>query len=237
MFPRFLATSATAAMLVALFQPGSHAAKPNTTTPVPLNVVVDDSAGMRVTSDGLGAYSDGVDGVGANIDQYGDVIINLQTTNVSYRKVQYSYAEPLDGQALPAILASYLDADRSISPEYSYLSTLRANAADPKLQDLPVSAQSCLEGGFAFTLPDAKKTQYRNSFHRGGTNVDRSAETSYLIATRVDSDTWTLEPAAGCGFPLEGVAQLIETPTVGKFSFKDRGLYHMPMKLTLSRKP
>src|SRR6476646_929411 len=76
------------------------AAKPGTTPPVALTVTVHDtdSTGTlcQICSDGGGAYVDGTDGVSANIDQYGNIIINFQTGRNPLRKLHYEYSGALD---------------------------------------------------------------------------------------------------------------------------------------------
>ena len=94
-------------------------AKPGTVTPVPLEVVFDDSPGRRITSDGQGPYSDGVDGVAAQIDQYGNVILNFQTTQSAMRKVHFDYSDPLGATGAPP-----LDENNVIAPPNSYFATL-----------------------------------------------------------------------------------------------------------------
>ena len=203
-------------------------AKPGTVTPVPLDVVFDDSPGRRITSDGQGPYSDGVDGVAAQIDQYGNVILNFQTTQSAIRKVHFDYSDSLGGTGGPPV-----DVNNVIAPPNSYFATLHPTGQ--KLQGMAVGSSLCLEAGFSFTLDDAPRTQYRNSFHRDlGRPIDFT-NTSYMVATRT-ATTWELEPkAAGCQ-SVPDVIKLIATPTRGKFTFTDHGLYLMPMKMTLTAK-
>ena len=80
------------------------AAKPGTTAPVALTVTVHDTDtnGMacQICSDGGGGYVDGTDGVAANIDQYGNIIINFQTGRNPLRKLHYEYSGALEGQTV-----------------------------------------------------------------------------------------------------------------------------------------
>ena len=205
-------------------------AKPGTVTPVPLDVEFDDSPGRRITSDGQGPYSDGVDGVAAQIDQYGNVILNFQTTQSAMRKVHFDYSDPLDATGAPPDE----DGDNIIAPPNSYLATLPGNGQ--KLQNMAVGSSQCLEAGFSFTIEDASRTQYRNSFHRNlGANIDFT-NTSYLVATRTLPTEWELEPKATPCQNVIDVIKLVETPTRGKFNFTDDGRYYMSMKITLKEK-
>ena len=160
-------------------------AKPGTVTPVPLEVVIRRLApGRRITSDGQGPYSDGVDGVAAQIDQYGNVILNFQTTQSAIRKVHFDYSDPLGATGAPPV-----DGNNVIAPPNSYFATLHPNG--PKLQGMAVGSSLCLEAGFSFTLDDASRTQYRHSFHRDlGRPIDFT-DTSYLVATRTETRVGT----------------------------------------------
>jgi hypothetical protein len=204
-------------------------AKPGTVTPVPLEVEFDDvSPGRRITSDGQGSYSDGEQGVAAQIDQYGNVIVNFQTTGSPLRQVRFDYTESLGATGSPPV-----DEDNVIAPPNSYFATLHPNG--PKLQEMALGDSQCLEAGFSFTLDDASRTQYRHSFHRDlGRPIDFT-DTSYLVATRTEAG-WELEPKADDCQPEIDVIKLIATPTRGKFKFTDHGRYRMSMKMTLTAK-
>lgn len=194
------------------------AQKPNTKPPVSLEVEVDDSEGMRITSDGLGSYADGVDGVAASIDQYGNLIIDFQTTRTVQRKLHYNYG------------------DGVVAPPHNYFSTIRQDGDTTKMQELVEGGWQCVKGGPVYTLDDAKKTQYRHLFQREVTGID-VADTAFLLVTRTGGKEWTVESVNNCaGGSIVGETQLIDTPTVGKFKFTDRGRLNMPMRLTLTAK-
>jgi hypothetical protein len=86
-----------ACVLLIAFAPVSSGAgqKPGTYTPVPLIVTVDSLGGTcRICGDnpdGSGVYTDGEDGVKATIDQYGNIIIDFQTTRTNTRWLTYDY--------------------------------------------------------------------------------------------------------------------------------------------------
>ena len=161
-------------------------------------------------------------------NQYGNVIVNFQTTGSVIRKVYFDYSDSLDGTGGPPV-----DGTNVIAPPNSYFATLHPNG--PKLQDMALGEPQCLEAGFSFTLDDPSRTQYRHSFHRDlGRPIDFT-DTSYLVATRTEAG-WELEPKAADCHPEPDVIKLIATPTRGKFTFTDHGLYRMSMKMMLTAK-
>jgi hypothetical protein len=220
----------TVAIGILTLSAGLAAQKPNTTTPVALAVVVDD-VGTRITSDAGGPYVDGQDGVAANIDKYGNLIINFQTGKTPVRKLYYNYDDPQDGQTLGGDLA----------PPNNYVSTIRQEGDTTKMQDLAVGQSQCVRANVTYTTDD-EKTQFRVLFQRGVTGIDVE-ETAYLHVTRTANETdgrrtWTVdsESTSGCDNGYSGIARLIDTPLVGKFKYTDRGRYHMPFRLFLTER-
>ena len=204
--------------------------RPNTYPAVPLVVtaqaVDSDSSPCKICGDGLGQYIDGVDGVGASIDQYGNLIINFDTAQTPFRKLNFDYSNPVDPS----------NAFRPPASLNSYLSTVPGPDNVP-IQNMTVGAEQCVQLGITFTDNDKKETQYRNSFHRNLTNFD-SSQASYGVVTRISDTEWELEPkAAGCNTGTPTVGELITTPSVGRFEFTDRGAFYLPFKMSLSAKP
>jgi hypothetical protein len=200
-------------------------------TPVPLVVTVydldSDGVPCGICSDGQGGYSDGVDGVSANIDQYGDIIINFQTTKAKIRGLHYDYSQALGGQ--PAGWTAPPDGPNN------YFSTIAGPGA-VALQTMLVGAAECLEGGPSDTFTDFNQTQYRHDFHRPLNSFDVST-TSFLVVTRTSSTIWDVEPkSADCNTGSPKVIRLFQTPTRANFSFTDDGLFYMPFKMTLQAK-
>ena len=203
----------------------AEAAKPGTVPAVPLNVTVLplDSAGnpCRICSDGLGPYMNGVNGVDASIDRYGNLIIDFGGVNQEVRNLRFDYSQPTgaNSYATPPV------------QEDSYLSTITHPGGF--IQSMVLGAQQCVQLQIAFVDGDA--LYHRNVFQRPpGGNA-----TSYLVVTRTDADTWEAEPkdapcntAATGGVPLVG--RLLTAPNIlGPFT--DRGTFYLPFKMLLER--
>jgi hypothetical protein len=203
------------------------AAKPNTVTPVALTVTVhatdSSEAPCHICSDDQGPYIDGVDGVAAHLDQYGNIIINFQTGPTPVRKLHYEYAA-VDGQPIPPS-----------DPPNNYFSTILGPGAVP-LQKMGLGATECLAGGPVATLDDFDRTQYRFDFHREWGGFDFS-NTSYLVATHDSPTTWQVEPKPDPCNPVDSVIRLLQTPSRAKFSFTDHGLYPARFRMTLTTMP
>jgi hypothetical protein len=184
--------------------------KPGTYTPVPLKVTVQavDSFGnsCAICSDGMGDYIDGQQGVKATIDQYGDIIIDLQTARTQIRRLVYHYpatAAPPDGS-------------------HDYLSTLPlGNGA---LQAMvvngpPISVASCP----LFNDPSGQP-QYRHGFFRDcGSGL--GPEGSRLVVRRTALDQWEVEPEPGAwarvfSATTKGRTQVVVYPDLMSLPFK-----------------
>lgn len=200
-------------------------------SPVSLDVVIESSdsfgGACGICSDEGGAYLDGIDGVTAEFDQYGNLIIDFLAgrSQTPFRKIQYDFRQPYADGAV----------DRGVvAPDDNYMSTVHAPQTPMQLMG-PGSTQ-CAGGIVTYTLDDAKRTQFRVYFQRPLAPFDMSM-TSGLLVTRVDENTWTVETKnAGCADPSPGVGRLIETPTKGAFDYSNRGLYQMPLNMTLTRR-
>lgn len=216
--------------LAGLSVAGTIAAKPRTAPPVPLIVHVD-AGGAGISGDGVivegGAtrYEDGVDGVAASLDQYGNLIVNFQVVrSAPIRKLHYDYGLPLDGQD-PLVPAD---------PPNNYISTQRHDGAALKIQEMAIGQSGCYIAGVYYTLEDAKRTQYWHSFGRQVTGIDASA-TARLKITHTDEDTWVVESENDCN-GYSGRALVFRTPTVGKFTYTSEGHFAMPFRMVLTRK-
>jgi hypothetical protein len=229
---RFWPAGAAALVWLAssLVPPAVEAQKFSRYDPVSLEAVIEplDSMGNAcgICSDEGGAYIDGQDGVAAGFDKFGNLIIDFQAARTPFRTVSFDLDTPFDQDAVP--LGRITAAD-------SYLSTI--HAPQEPMQLMAPNTSQCASGVVTYTLADAERTQFRLYFQRPLADFDMSL-TSNLVVTRVNAETWTVEAqASGC--PTAGVhtiARVIDTPTKGPFEYTDRGLYVVPLKMTLTRR-
>ena len=197
--------------------------KPGTHTPVPLVVTMNKCEvltpaeicgdGFAVDEDGNTTYTDGQDGVRANIDQYGNVIIFFQTTRAKIRWLVYKY-----GGALPAPPGGGSN---------HYFSTIGTPGG--AMQAMPVGVESAIN---AHSCPlyddDSGQPQYRHSFWRDCSGL--GVVGSPLVVTRTSETTWEIEP-----IPL-ATARVLSITTKGKVQVHDFGEFNLPFKMTLTAK-
>lgn len=209
----------------------ASAAKPTphpTYPPVPVVVTVEDfdsdGNACRICDDGLGSYVNGFQGVLANIDAYGNIIVNFNASDTpTVRKLQFDYSQPVD----PANMF------RPPAARNSYLSTQTHPAGS--LQVMTIGTAQCIHANFQFRDVDTPKTLYRSGFQNSVFDI---SQTAYLVVTRVNADVWEVEPKStvgGCNDATATVARLMSNPTHGNGPTIDRGLYRLPFKMTLVR--
>ncbi|HEX4947508.1 MAG TPA: hypothetical protein VFZ34_12635 [Blastocatellia bacterium] len=227
------------------------AQKPKTYPTVPLivsfrdagstdcNTIEDPRCADRIRSDGLGAYTHGVQGVSATIDQYGYLNLNFQTSDSPLRQVYFDYSVRFPSASNPE--PPLTPPAPGLQPK-AQLTTLPLGEGNyTPIQNMALGSSQCVKTGIAFTWADKKKTQWRSNFRRSDTFTAQTAQTSYGVVTceGVDSTgkciSWTLEPKSNCS-GYDSIGELLHTPTVGPFNFTDYGLYYLPFKLTLTKK-
>jgi hypothetical protein len=200
------------------FAPVSSGAgqKPGTYPPVPLKVTVQavDSSfnPCAICSDGGGDYIDGQEGVKATIDQYGDIIIDFQTTRTKIRGLQYHY--PATTPVPPA------------DGSHDYLSTLPlGNGA---LQAM-VTGTSIFVASCPLYNDPSGQPQYRHGFYRDcGSGL--GPEGSRLVVTKTAMNEWEVEPES------DASARVFSATTKGRTQVVDYGLMSLPFKMTLRAK-
>jgi hypothetical protein len=204
--------------------PSGAGQKPNTYTPVPLVVTMNacsallsEICGDDFAHDPLGdtTYTDGQDGVSATIDQYGNVIINFQTTRAKMRGLVYKY-----GSVTPAPPGGGFN---------HYFSTIRQESG-PGLQtmplDVPVNLRSC-----PLYVDDAGQYQYRHGFSRD-CQSGLGDEGSPLVVTKTSPTTWEIVPAASAA------ARVFSVTMKGRLQVQSfNPLMDLPFKMTLTAKP
>jgi hypothetical protein len=191
--------------------------KPGTYVPVPLVVMVHavDTYGNPCGicgdgQDGSATYVDGQDGVKANIDQYGNIIIDFQTTRAKIRGLRYAYSStnpvpPGDGTN-------------------HYFSTIKLDgggALQAMSPETTISVASC-----PLYDDDSGQPQYRHGFYRD-CQSGFGPEGSKLNVTRTATG-WDVEPEPGAQ------ARVFSITTKGRVQVQDFGVLSLPFKMTLT---
>lgn len=205
-----------ACVVLIAFAPVSSGAgqKPGTYTPVPLIVTVDSLGGTcgicGDNPDGTGVYVDGQDGVKATIDQYGNIIIDFQTTRTKMRGLKYRYPA---GAPLPPGDGSH-----------HYFSTIKVEGM--ALQAMPINT-SILVASCPLYNDQSGQPQYRHGFYRDcQSGVVDGAK---LVVTRT-STGWVVEPEPGA------LAWVFSITTTGRTQVTNYGLMSLPFQMTLTAK-
>lgn len=176
---------ATSVLLLTVCLSTAYSQKPGTTTPVPLiatfrdagdvncDVTVDPNCADRIRSDNGNPYTDGVAGVAANFDQYGNLIINFQTGSTPQRYVYYDFRSPLKPYGhTPPTQANQASA---------YMATLQVinTPSYTLIQNMTLGQEQCLRLVMTFTLGGK---EWRANFHRNQFSTDsNSTSRSYLF--------------------------------------------------------
>lgn len=231
-----LETIVVAAACVCLLAPGTAQAQGGKATKypvVPLSVVIEPAvtptaenpAGIPAITGDAAAYEDGEARLRTVIDEFGNLILAFG------RDVYFHYGNPLPETRAGTVA----DEPSSGAKSNAYISSLPRSGEGP-LQLLVAGSSQCVRLNWQYD--HAAGGWWRHGFNRGTTNAENG--TSYAVVSRVDENTWTVEPRGGqdCGFTnLDSLAQVFTHRSVkGKTTFLDYGDYYLPYKLTLTRK-
>jgi hypothetical protein len=196
------------------FKSGTHA-------PVPLVVTINacmvstlaEICGDDFERDDSGdtTYTDGRDGVRATIDQYGNVIIDFQTTRARIRGLVYKYGD--GSTAAPPGGGSN-----------HYLSTIGG-----ALQAMQPGGASIYVASCPLYDDDSGQPQYRHGFSRDCQSGFGSVG-SQLVVTRTSPITWEIEPEG------PATARVFSITTKGRVQVHDFGDFTLPFKMTLTAK-
>jgi hypothetical protein len=204
--------------------PSGAPPNPATFTPVPLVVTMNAcgvSTPAEICGDGfeqeiLGntIYTDGQDGVRASIDQYGDVIIDFQTTRAKIRRLVYKYGGAIS--APPGGGSNH------------YFSTIRL-APGGALQAMTPGGPTINVASCPLYDDDSGQPQYRHSFSRDCQSGFGSVG-SPLVVTRTSASTWEIVPMA------PAISRVFSITTKGRVQVHDFGDITLPFTMTLTAK-
>jgi hypothetical protein len=181
----------------------------------------------NLQSDGQGPYNDGLEGVGAVLDQNGAFTFDMITKRTAVRWVNYNFNNPIDPSN------TYRPASRG------YHFATRGSPYSPSIpiQNLGVSGNpvtECVSMGNGLTSNVAStstSTEWNVSFHYAREDV-ANTPTAYAVVTRtsVTPAVWTIAPSGACS-PVSNVASLRSGD--GSLLF---GYYNLPFYFTLAAK-
>jgi hypothetical protein len=240
------------ALSAAVQAAAAHKPAPPAPTPLTLQVKPVDSYNIPagILPDSFGdTYTDGSQGICASFDSYGNLIINFHcsrtpTTRNLWFDMSHHYAPASCNNGVFAVPP---DPQSAGLPFVSYLSTVPptdypSQGAYIPLQSMAPGASQCIQLNISYTFQNKSETAYRLSYHRNSNNpaFPQIADTPYAVVTRVDSDSWNVEPdplaACNAGKKDLNAAEIITTPDSGPFNFQNCGTYSIPFRFVLTAK-
>jgi hypothetical protein len=207
----------------------------------------------NIRSDGQGPYVNGQSGVAATFESDG----NLNVRSFGARSLTFEYDQPIAG-VFPGDSTFNADPALGVAPaEAPYpafkivaagciMPTIRSDINTP-LQTMAVGSQQWLRININYNT--SSSTMYKNLFQRtenGGLPAATDG-TAWGIITRIDANTWTLEPSStygsnvvldASGFPQQnGAARLLKfvSGAHNTTTSTNLGLFNLPFKMTLTR--
>lgn len=167
------------------------AAAPSKITPTPIAVQVEDtgpSGAYRIQSDGLGEYVNGLQGMTAEIDPYGNLQITPATANSTtppQRTLKFDFSAPTDP------LNTYRP-DESGQRNFK----IKTNAfGNPRIQDLGLSGNPVSACYNATIAHENTTTHHRAIFNPAS---DPSSTRAYITRTSISPATWTMVSDGPC---------------------------------------
>ena len=187
----------------------------------------------RIESDGAGPYQDGLSGVSAVLDQYGNLIVNFdQPRRGSGRLVAFDYSCPVNEDGLPECGSTAADPPSGLHPRAFISTVCKTGATCSRIQEMAAGSSQCMQLNFQFT--DALGRSWRNGFHRDRDLPSQDGTAYALIARDLNQPLWTVEPKAVCGSGNDGFARTFQVETVkSQWVYTDYGVFSLPFKLTL----
>ena len=167
------------------------AAAPSKSTSTPIAVQVEDtgpSGAYRIQSDGLGEYVNGLQGMTAEIDPYGNLQITPATassTNPPQRTLKFDFSAPLDP-------SNVYRPDESGQQNFK----IKTNAFGvPRIQDLGVNGNPVSACYFATIAHNNATIHHRAIFNPAS---DPSSTPAFITRTSISPATWTMVSDGPC---------------------------------------
>jgi hypothetical protein len=191
--------------------------KPGTVPPVNLRVTISDDAANKIKSDGNGDYENGVDGVSAYFDQYGNLQFDSNSgmsrrSGPAIRKLNFYFDSPITGYSatIPAT-----------NPNGNYRMVTWIYGQTP-MQSLSVGGSETGIGlGGGFTSQISSSTDWNFNLRYGV--EQNNATLNFVMVTHPDADHWIMT-----GDVATPVAALKTNGTL-------TGYYYLPFSFTFTR--
>jgi hypothetical protein len=163
--------------------------------PLAVTIVSADSVGVPygIRGDGLGAYTDGSQGVQAVLDQYGTFAFNtFASGKLPTRWVVYDFSRPVDP-------SNTYRPTPSNSKNYHFSTGASSLSPFTAIQNLGINGNpgsECIYMGNSFANAVAS---WRVSFHKGDEDVI-SSPTAFAVVQRtsVSPAAWSVQPVGAC---------------------------------------
>ena len=207
----------------------SASAKASLSTALPtysLKVTVDNSSGNKITSDGLGDYTNGSQNVQAIIDKYGNFIFttNTITTRTPSRTLNFDFSNVINQFSTPPAT----NTSKSYTLE-TLASTVSGIPFTP-LQNLGINGNPTTECvSFRGRGVTNNTIEWRTTFHAGFEDrIDNT--TAFGLVTRINATQWTITALGNCASAIPNKAALRSGNAQTLY-----GYYNLPVSLTLTK--
>ena len=195
-------------------------------SPYNLKVTVDNSNGNKVTSDGLGDYTNGSQYVTAIIDKYGNFIFDSFNSNSvqarPIRKLNFDFSDVITQYSTPPSTNTsknyHLEAFASVTPGITFT----------PLQNLVTNQSECVS--FRAWGVTNGTIEWRALFHSGFDDRDTS-RTGFGLVTRVDATHWTISGLGNCTPASNQNVTALRGPNANTIY----GFYRLPFSITLTK--
>lgn len=196
---------------------------------VPISLVIENTLGdvnstaCKITSDGLGAYRNGLANMRVVIDQYGNLIFD-NTANQgkkAQRSINFNFDNPLSVVQAPPFTTTTWG---------GYMATIKSLLLESlgtpfiRLQDMTVSSTQCVVSATGVSNGD-----FIVNFHRGPNESEANSPTSFVTVTRTSATQWVMTPGT-CNISANADVAALYNNGTGLY-----GYYHMPFRFTLTK--
>lgn len=204
--------------------PGAQAAKGGASTPLGMTVQDQGPSGAyRIYGDGKGEYVNGVDGIGAVIDTYGNLEIGPTAVSTSQvRTLKFDFSAPADPSN------TYRPDESLPQQQWKIKTNPNVVAGTPKITDLGVNGNPA-SGCYGSTIAHQNGVTH----HRVIWNTASDPQSTNVYITRTSATTWTVVSNGPCaGNPDWGAVYSMDL-TRKNAPLVYRGLYNLRFALAL----